>query len=113
MKISRSPIVEKCPKSGVSTQEGTPNINLDTSAVYKDKNISKWVARDKIEVEYKDCFKIYTDGSILTQEGKRGIGIVYDNFNQGNQFQIKEKISIKGTELIAIWIAIKEAIRTK
>lgn len=62
---------------------------------------TKWVARDKIEVEYKDCIKIYTDGSILTQEGERGNGIVFDNSNQ-------RKISIKETEVIAIWMAMKK-----
>lgn len=105
------PIIQKCPKFYKFTLQDIPNIKLDATAVSKDKNISKWKAREIIEVKYKDHFKIYTDGSILTQEGKRGIGIFYDNSEEENQIQIKEKISIKGTEIIAIWIAIEKAIR--
>ncbi|XP_055688216.1 uncharacterized protein LOC129792859 [Lutzomyia longipalpis] len=64
----------------------------------------------KIE-EYKDHFKIFTDGSI--KDEKRGFGIFFEQTKETISRKIKEEIPIYTVEMIAILYAIIMAIRMK
>lgn len=111
--LNKYPIFKKCPKcpkSNILLHRQPLNLEIDTSATNKDKNISKAKALELILDKYADYHQVYTDGSIENQDGCRGIGIFYKNSLDHEQIQITEKISIKQTEIIAIWTAIKEII---
>lgn len=72
-------------------------------------NIEKKYLATNIIEEFADSHHIYTDGS-KTDDGIVGLGILFDDTKEKIQLFMEANISIKSTELIAIFIAIKMAI---
>lgn len=86
------------------------NLILDMSSKSKHLQITVDNAKALIKDKYKNFTQFYTDGSIINQISDRGIGIFNKNTGEGKSYNIKSPVSIKATEIVAIWMAIKEGL---
>lgn len=110
--ISKHNIIEKCP-TYTAIKNQSNNIKLKITKTHENRAILKHNALDIINKYSQTHYIIYTDASINNNNDNRGLGIFHHNTKEEIKYLINNPISIKSAEIIAILIAVKQALDMK
>lgn len=108
-------IINKCPIVIKITDKNTcKNLKLIETVSKTKKELAHTNAIEMINTKYKNHYNIYTDKSIISQNGNRGIGIFHQKPSKKTYvYKIKNPISFKSTEAIGVIMAMEQSLSAK